>query len=184
MFTWLISPSKTLAERMEIVFAIGLFLTTLIVVVGLIGEYRKGDWWERNVHIFGMLVVLGVAGEMVTETGAFWYSLRLQSMEESAIVAAQQIANDSAIEAGNLGVTVDSLHNFVMQKQGDADNQFKALRAFVAAEDARNASVITELKNDKDTLDKARNDAVASVTAAQKVLADMTAELDAQRKVR
>ncbi|MGD1212443.1 MAG: hypothetical protein ABR973_13935 [Candidatus Acidiferrales bacterium] len=163
---------------MEIAFAIGLFLTTLMVVVGLAGEYSKGDWWKRKLHIFEMLVVLGVAGEMITESGAFWYSLRLQAIEESAIVGAQKMANDSAVEAGNLGVTVDNLHSFVTQKESQADNQFKTLKAYVATEDARNASVIAELKNDRDTLDKARNDAVASVATAKKVLADMTAELD------
>jgi hypothetical protein len=184
MFNWLISPSKALAEGMEIAFAIGLFLTTLMVVVGLVGEYRKGDWWKRNLHVFEMLVVLGVAGEMITETGAFWYSLRLQAIEESAIVSAQQMANDSAKEAGNLGVTVDNLHNFVVQKESDVDNQFTILKKYVATEDARNASVIAELKDDKDTLDKARNDAVASVTTTKKALAAMEAELDAQQEVR
>lgn len=74
---------------MEIAFSIGLFFTTLIVVVGLIGEYREGKWWKQYLHVFEMLVVLGVAAEMVTETGAFWYSLRLQSIEEAVIVAAQ-----------------------------------------------------------------------------------------------
>jgi hypothetical protein len=169
---------------MEIAFAIGLFFTTLMVVLGLAGEYKKGDWWKRNLHVFEMLVVLGVAGEMVTETGAFWYSLRLQAIEELAIVGAQQTADNSVVEAGKLGVTVDNLHEFVTQKEGEADHQLNALKAYVAAEEVRNAGIITELKNDKDSLDKARNDAVASVTAAHKILADMTAELDAEREVR
>ena len=169
---------------MEIGFAVGLFLTTLMVVIGLMGEYRKGDWWKRNVHIFEMLVVLGVAGEMVTESGAFWYSLRLQGIEEAEIVSAQQMADDSAKEAGALGVTVDGLQNFVTQKENEADIQFKTLKGYVATEDARNASVVAELKNDRDTLDKARDDAVTSVAAAKKVLADMESELEAERRVR
>ena len=155
MFNWLISPSKSLAEGMEIAFAVGLGLTTLMVVVGLAGEYSKRDRWKRYIHIFEMLVVLGVAGEMVTESGAFWYSLRLQAIEESAIVSAQQTANGSAIEAGKLGVTVDNLHNFVALKEDEADAQLKTLKAFVSAEDVRNASVIAELKNDRGALDKA-----------------------------
>jgi len=184
MFNWLLCPSKALAQHMEIGFAVGLFLTTLMVVIGLMGEYRKGDWWKRNVHIFEMLVVLGVAGEMVTESGAFWYSLRLQGIEEAEIVSAQQMADDSAKEAGALGVTVDGLQNFVTQKENEADIQFKTLKGYVATEDARNASVVAELKNDRDTLDKARDDAVTSVAAAKKVLADMESELEAERRVR
>ena len=184
MFNWLLYPSKALAQHMEIAFAVGLFLTTLLVVIGLMGEYRKGDWWKRNVHIFEMLVVLGVAGEMVTESGAFWYSLRLQGIEEAEIVSAQQMADDSAKEAGALGVTVDGLQNFVTQKENEADIQFKTLKGYVATEDARNASVVAELKNDRDTLDKARDDAVTSVAAAKKVLADMESELEAERRVR
>lgn len=184
MFNWLLYPSKALAQHMEIAFAVGLFLTTLMVVIGLMGEYRKGDWWKRNVHIFEMLVVLGVAGEMVTESGAFWYSLRLQGIEEAEIVSAQQMADDSAKEAGALGVTVDGFQNFVTQKENEADIQFKTLKGYVATEDARNASVVAELKNDRDTLDKARDDAVTSVAAAKKVLADMESELEAERRVR
>jgi hypothetical protein len=184
MFGWLLSPSKSLAEGMEIAFAIGLCLTTLMVVVGLLGEYKTGDWWKRRVRIFEMLVVLGVAGEMVTETGAFWYSLRLQGIEESEIVRAQKMASDSALAAGRLGVTVDNLNGFVQQKESEADDQFKKLKGYIASENARNAAVVVELEKDKDTLDKARNDAVASVTSAKKVLADMQAELDTQRAVR
>jgi hypothetical protein len=184
MFSWLISPSKALAEGMEIAFAIGLFFTTLMVVVGLVGEYKEGAWWKRHVHFFEMLVVLGVAGEMITETGAFWYSLRLQALEELAIVGAQQTASNSMIEAGKLGVTVDNLHHFVTQKETEADNQFKALKEYVATEDAQNASVVAELKKDKESLDKARNDAVASVAAAKNMLSTVTAELSQVRTPR
>jgi hypothetical protein len=184
MFSWLIAPSKSLAEGMEIAFAIGLFLTTLMVVVGLLGEYKESEWWKRNVRVFEILVVLGVAGEMITETGAFWYSLRLQGIEESEIASAQRTANESALKAGKLGVTVDNLNDFVAHKQSEADNQFNKLKGFVATEDERNASVVAELKNDKEILDKARNDAVASVTSAKKVLADMQAELETQRVAR
>src|ERR1700685_3727841 len=95
----------------------------------------EGTWWKRHIHIFEMLVVLGVAGEMVTETGAFWYSLRLQAIEELEIVGAQQTANESAVQAGKLGVTVDNLHAFVAQKEGEADTQFRALKTYVANED-------------------------------------------------
>ena len=49
MFSWLISPSKSLAEGMQIAFSIGLILTTLMVVVGLVGEYSKGEWWKRKL---------------------------------------------------------------------------------------------------------------------------------------
>jgi hypothetical protein len=184
MFSWLISPSKALAEGMEIAFAIGLFFTTLMVVVGLVGEYKEGAWWKRHVHFFEMLVVLGVAGEMITETGAFWYSLRLQALEELAIVGAQQTASNSMIEAVKLGVTVDNLHHFVTQKETEADNQFKALKEYVATEDAQNASVVAELKKDKESLDKARNDAVASVAAAKNMLSTVTAELSQVRTPR
>jgi hypothetical protein len=102
MFSWLIAPSKSLAEGMEIAFAIGIFITTFMVVVRLLGEYKEGEWWKRNVRIFEMLVVFGVAGEMLTETGAFWYSLKFQGIEESEIVSAKRTANDSALKAAEL----------------------------------------------------------------------------------
>jgi hypothetical protein len=184
MFHWLVAPSKSFAEGMEIAFSVGLFLTTLMVVVGLIGEYREGDWWKRKIHIFEILVVLGVAGEMVTETGAFWYSLRLQSIEETAITAAQKTADDSRLAAGRLGVTVDNFQGFVVQKENEADAQFNKLKSYVEAENEKDTALIAQLDKDKDTLDKARDDAAASEASAKKVLADMTSELEAQRQVR
>jgi len=41
MIAWLTQPSKTFAESAEIGFEVSLIVSTLIVVVGLIGEYRK-----------------------------------------------------------------------------------------------------------------------------------------------
>jgi hypothetical protein len=184
VFNWLIDPSKSLAEGLEIAFAIGLFATTLLVVIGLIGEYRDGRWWRNRLHVFEMLVVIGVAGEMITETGAFWYSLKLQAIEERAIVDAQQTANNSAIEAANLGVSVDNLHTFVAQKESEADTQFTNLKTFVANEDVKNAEVIGEINRDRDNLDKARTDASASVVAADKILTDMRTALNEEKQVR
>ena len=85
MFSWLISPSESFAEAAEIACDIALLLATFAVVVGLVGEYRKGAWWKRNLHIFEVMVIAGVAGEMVTETGAFWYSLKLQTIQVEAV---------------------------------------------------------------------------------------------------
>jgi hypothetical protein len=44
MFDWLLAHSKSFAEGMEVAFSVGLFLATFMVVAGLIGEYRDGDW--------------------------------------------------------------------------------------------------------------------------------------------
>ena len=148
MFNWLFAPSETLAYGMEIVFSVGLIVTTLMVVVGLIGEYKEGGWWKRNVRIFEMLVVLGVAGEMITESGAFWYSLRLHATEESKIATLQDTANRSAIKAGELGVTVDNLQTFVRQK----DQQVETL---VRSDDSKNERLVADLTKYREGLDAA-----------------------------
>jgi hypothetical protein len=166
MFEWLTNPSKTFAETMEIAFAIGLAITTLMVVIGLIGEYSHDERWKRHLKVFEMLVLLGVAGEMVMESGAFWYSLRLTSIEESAIASAQQKANEAAAQAANLGVSQQNL------------------RDFVANEEHQNETAMKELKRTTDQLEKARHDALSAADASQKVLVSINAELKSEKDVR
>ena len=81
---WLVSPSRAFAESAEIAFDVALVVATVVVVVGLIGEYRKRGWWMQHHQLAELLVLVGVAAEVFAEAGSFWYSMRLQSIEERA----------------------------------------------------------------------------------------------------
>lgn len=85
MLSWLTSPSLELAETAEVACDVALILTTLVVVLGLIGEYMKGSWWKSKFPLFELMVVLGVAGEMFAEGGAFWYSSRARAADDITI---------------------------------------------------------------------------------------------------
>src|ERR1700685_1282214 len=109
MISWLLSPSEAVAEGAEIGFDIALIISTAVVVIGLIGEYRKHGWWKRHEHLAEMLVLYGVVAEMLAESGTFWYALRLQAIEEAAISKATTDASNAITEAARLGVTYKNL---------------------------------------------------------------------------
>jgi|SRR5882724_8155779 len=54
------------------------------LVVGLIGEHKgiKSATWKAREHIFSMLVVIGVAGELIADGGIFAFSGRLQTISD------------------------------------------------------------------------------------------------------
>jgi hypothetical protein len=167
VFDWLLRPSPALASRAEIAFDVGLIVATFVVVVGLIGEYRKKGWWTRHVRLAEMLVLYGVISEMFTEAGTFWYALRLQTIEESTIATTQTTAADAVKQAGKLGVTFDNLHAFVDQKEEVAGNEIQDFKTFSAGQKAQSDAVITALNADKKRLDSS----LATVSKDQSELA-------------
>ena len=179
---WLLSPTADCAQHMELGFDVALLVSTLAVVVGLIGEYRKGEWWKQNLHIFEMLVLLGVAGEMLMETGAFWYSEKLQNIQSAAIATAQNQANDAARDAGHLGVTVDGLHSFVTTKQAEAEQRLTELKGVVGDNAVREDRLVAEFNADKERFDKAKSDALASAAEAKKAQLEMATALASERE--
>jgi hypothetical protein len=118
-----------------------LFVFTAFVVVGLVIEYRVGfrkllcEWPIDRPHavtmIGAILVVVGVAGELITEYKASEVEGRLQSLSrqtegllfseasdaEAKIADDNSIATNAANDAAALGVTVSNLHSFVDGKE-------------------------------------------------------------------
>ncbi len=179
---WLLSPTENFAKHMELGFDVALLVATLAVVVGLVGEYRKGSWWKQNLHIFEMLVLLGVAGEMLMETGAFWYSEKLQTIQSVAIAAAQERASNAARDASKLGVTVDGLDSFVTSKQAIAELRITELKGVVGANAVRESRLLSQFNADKDRFDKARSEALAGAAEAKQAQLEMAGALASERE--
>jgi hypothetical protein len=62
-----------------------LLLFGILLTVGLIGEYAKSERWKRRVKTFEMLVIIGVAGELMADGGIFLFSSHLQTIADHEI---------------------------------------------------------------------------------------------------
>jgi len=77
------SLSKSVVSTILHVGEVALLVTSMIVVIGLVGEARKS--WVAWHHVFAMLVIVGVAGELISDGLIFTSSDRLQTIQETEI---------------------------------------------------------------------------------------------------
>ncbi len=106
----LTSLSKSATSTWLGVFEILLLLFGVLLVVGLIGEYRESlkPW----VKVFEMFVILGVAGELLADGGIFALSRHLETIANGEIALLTQqsaIANQKAAEANDRAAQAQAL---------------------------------------------------------------------------
>ena len=90
-----------------------LLLFGILLTVGLIGEYAKSDRWKRHVKTFEMLVIIGVAGELLADGGIFLFSSHLQTIADQEI-------GDLAIVAHNAKVSADGAADSAARAEASA----------------------------------------------------------------
>jgi hypothetical protein len=88
---------------------IALLAFGIVLVIGLLGEYSKSEKWQAHKKLFEMLVILGVAGELLADGGIFLWSKRLQAVADTEIAglkvkAATAEERSKALEAANLNL--------------------------------------------------------------------------------
>jgi hypothetical protein len=75
-----------------------LLLFGLVLVIGLIGEYRPK--WESRKKLFELLVIIGVAGELLADGGIFAFSRRLQIISDAEVASLNKEAGEARQKAG------------------------------------------------------------------------------------
>src|ERR1700733_1231390 len=94
--------SKSAASAALDVSEIALLFFGVLLVVGLIGEYAESQRWKKSLKTFEMLVILGVAGELLADGGIFVFSAHLQTIADSEIAALSGAANATRERAAQL----------------------------------------------------------------------------------
>ena len=64
---------------------ITLLVFGLLLVVGLVGEYSEASRWKTYVRWFPIMVIVGVAGELLADGAIFVFSERLQTIEVAEV---------------------------------------------------------------------------------------------------
>jgi hypothetical protein len=106
----LASLSKSATSAWLGVSEILLLLFGVLLVVGLVGEYRKS--LSRWVKLFEMFVIIGVAGELLADGGIFALSRHLETIAngEIAVLTEQAAtANQHAAEANDRAAQAEVL---------------------------------------------------------------------------
>lgn len=116
---------------------IGLLIFAAIILGGLYGEYRKKARWKGLSDFFELLVVIGVAGELVFDGLIFGFSGRLEVLQDAAVVAAQGEAANAYEQArkANLQAVAANIGAETASKSADFANG-AAAEAFRGAKDA------------------------------------------------
>lgn len=66
-----------------------------LLVIGLVGEYSKSDRWKRFVRTFELMVIIGVAGELLADGGIFLLSGRLKTLADIDVAQLNKDAADA-----------------------------------------------------------------------------------------
>lgn len=152
------------------------YVAAAVVVIGIVFEsiellryVREKRTGEKKFELLGVgILILGLIGEVISQVQSNRRTgLVIGTLNERASKA-NKAANDAAKEAATLGVTVDNIRGFVRARQMAADSQLAALKGFVAADEARNAIVITQLEQSRDKLRKAQSEAEVAAERAER----------------
>jgi hypothetical protein len=57
----------------------------LLLVIGLLGELARSKKWKDHLRTFEVMVILGVAGELIGDGGIFVFSERLQAISDTEL---------------------------------------------------------------------------------------------------
>jgi hypothetical protein len=152
------------------------YIAAAVVVIGIVLEsielvryIREKKIGEKKFELLGVgILLLGLIGEVVSQVQSNNRNGLVIGVLNERASKANKAANDAAKAAAELGVTVDNVQGFVRSKEAAADSQLAALKAFVAADEARNAAVIAQLEKSRDKLGKARSEAEAAAERAER----------------
>jgi hypothetical protein len=161
---------------------LGLFAFGVVLVVGLVGEYKVLPH-SRRMKLFEMFVIIGVAGELLADGGIFLFSHQLQVISDSEITEANKNARDAASSAKTAGEEADAAGIKAGKVETVADAAVKKSdtandtsgKATVAAKGALNLA--GDVKEKAELLDR-------EIVAAFDKLTDLQAQIEELRSPR
>jgi chloramphenicol 3-O-phosphotransferase len=184
MGTLLDSFSKSTVEAALHSSEVLLLLSGLVLLVGIWGEYRKGEKWKKYLVVFQVMVLAGIGVELLADAGVFLFSESLQRLEGADIQALDKKAleaADRAVDAlGKSKVALDRSETADSTSRGAMDKSGKAERSSLSALDLAKGARLEADSFEKDIVLAKRQaaDAESHLEEALRRAADATAELN------
>src|ERR1700722_17734253 len=128
--TSLLSPSRSATSTALDVSEIALLIFGIVLVLGLVGEVAKSERWKKRLRIFELMVIIGVAGELVADGGIFLFSRHLQTITEAEYAGLNKQATDAYNQAESARKEADSFElGIANARKGAADADERAAKA-------------------------------------------------------
>src|ERR1700730_16205672 len=100
---YFLSLSKPATTRGLEISEWALLLFGILLVIGIVGEIRSGEWSVR-LHMFELLVLWGVCGELLADGGIFLFSTHLEAISDEEVGLAMERASNAERETARLNV--------------------------------------------------------------------------------
>lgn len=131
-------------------------------------RHRSATPWITLIGAVGwLLVAVGVAGEGYWEVQVSHDDEAITSFDEQKLGVAEKSAAEATALAGELGVKVDELPDFVAKKEGELSGDVTQFQQYARSVQSQTANDLKRLKEDTDALNKARDDATAAAKKAE-----------------
>jgi hypothetical protein len=139
MGTFLDSFSKSTVEACLHASEVLLLVSGLVLLIGIWGEYRKGEKWKRYLAAFQVMVLAGIGFELLADAGVFLFSESLQRLEGADIQALGEkarVASNKATEAFGMSVNAEDRSDKANStSEGALDKSTKAESSSLSALD-------------------------------------------------
>jgi len=176
-------PKSTLETALHISEGL-LLLAGLVLLIGIWGEYRKGEQWKKWLAVFQIMVLAGIGAELFADAGVFLFSESLQRLEGADIQAldnkAREAGDRAADAIGKSKIAVNRAEAADSTSKEAADESGKAERSAVTALDLAKGARQEADSFEKDIVSakKQAAEAESHLDEARKRAAETTAELD------
>jgi hypothetical protein len=161
-----------------VLVAIGVLIEVWATILEVRDELREGGKikWHHILTFIGAIFVAAFVGqECIAEYKGGDIETKLRSNNAAAQLELTSRANSAVADAVAITEKFGGLHDFVVAKEGELDDQSAALKRYANDEKKRTETVIAELNSDRQKLDKSRTEAVAAANEAKEALAAVTA---------
>jgi hypothetical protein len=132
----LLSLSKSATANSLNWAEIALLLFGIVLVFGLIGEFSER--WKHYIKVFELMVIIGVAGELLADGAIFLFSARLQTISDHEVASLNRDAAQAKLEAETLQLEISGAN------ERAASAEAETARLNKLAEDQRRAEAEQE----------------------------------------
>jgi hypothetical protein len=109
------SLSKSFTTTALDISELTLLLFGIVLVAGLVGEYIES--WKKKIKLFEILVIIGVAGELLADGGIFHFSKQLQTISELEVAKLNENASKANERAAILEQRLADRHVTLKQSE-------------------------------------------------------------------
>lgn len=172
----------TFLECAHWALGLGILLANVAVVHGVRLEHESNP---PDIKLKGhRILVIALAFEAAFGFLLFWDDTATTVRQKAQVSAAQTTAAQAVLQAGRLGVKVDTLPRFVDEKEREINGDISTFRQ--SAQSARDeiSSAMAKLQTDEASLSKQTRAAASTLAASKDMASQLRSELNQERQLR